>query len=127
MATKEKTPNYGLPQWAGNEYLRREDMNEAFAISDRELKRVESSAEDAVRQFDFLAQKYGYVYQKQENDSGTQFTETIKETCPLTATRVTTKSVNDGVKIYTTVVTIAGKSITLTQTKTLTGWEGVVS
>lgn len=116
MGAEITTEILGLPQWAGNEYFQRLDMNAAF-----------KSIEDAVRQFDFLAQKYGYVYQKQENDSGTQFAEMIKETCPITATRVTTKSVNDGVKIYTTVVTIAGKSITLTQTKTLTGWEGVVS
>lgn len=116
MGAEITTEILGLPQWAGNEYFQRLDMNEAF-----------KSIEEAVRQFDFLAQNYGYVYQKQDNDSGTQFTETIKETCPITATRVTTKHDNDGVKQYITVVTIADKSITLTQKKTLTGWEGVVS
>lgn len=105
-----------LPQWEGNEYFQRLDMNDAF-----------KSIEEAVRQYDYLANRYGYEYTKTESDGNTVFTETVAEGCPVTAKRVTTKSEVDGVKQFVTVVTIADKSITLTETKTETGWKGVVN
>lgn len=130
MATKEKTPNYGFPQWAGNEYLRREDMNEAFAISDRELKRVESSTvavvEEALKDFNRLSLT-----------AGNRTTDTLATSDNLdTWTSVITDASGqelarkvdvegrqpDGKAMWTTTITIGDKTVTVTDKETATGW-----
>ena len=122
MPSANKTTHYGFPQWAGNEYLKREDMNEAFAIADRELNRVE----DALQSFDRLAETYGYTFTKQTNENNTVFTETVKSGSPVTAIRVTTKSFVDSFLQFRKQITIGENVTFFTEKKTADGWEGVV-
>lgn len=57
MAVESKTTILGLPQWKGNEYLLREDMNTAFA-----------SIEDMLAEFGTIIDKDGYSYAMTEDD-----------------------------------------------------------
>lgn len=83
-------------------------------------------AAEASRNFDMLASTYGYTMTKEVQGTKKIYTETVKEGSPVTANRVTTKEVIDGVKTYTTVTTIGEDSITLMEKKTDSGFEGSV-
>lgn len=130
MATKEKTPNYGFPQWAGNEYLRREDMNEAFAINDRELKRVESSTgavvEEALKDFDRLSMQPGNrtTDTLATSDNLDTWTSVITDAGGQEVARKVDKEGKqpDGKAMWTTTITIGDKTVTVTDKETATGW-----
>ena len=130
MATKEKTPNYGFPQWAGNEYLRREDMNEAFAINDRELKRVESSSgavvEEALKDFDRLSMQPGHrtTDTLATSDNLDTWTSVITDAGGHELARKVDKEGKqpDGKAMWTTTITIGDKVVTVTDKETATGW-----
>lgn len=104
-----------LPQWEGNEYFQRLDMNDAF-----------KSIEEAVVSFDFLMQKYGYTLAITEEEGNKVFSYTIKEGCPYTATKKVTKSIVDGVKQFRSEINIDGTIIVFVNKKTESGWEGSV-
>ncbi|MGM0846881.1 MAG: hypothetical protein ACQEUT_18135 [Bacillota bacterium] len=40
MSSTNKTINFNLPQWLGSDYVKRDQMNEAFSIVDTEMKRL---------------------------------------------------------------------------------------
>ena len=130
MATKEKTPNYGFPQWAGNEYLRREDMNEAFAINDRELKRVESSTgavvEEALKDFDRLSLTAGHrtTDTLSTSDNLDTLTSVITDAGGHEVARKVDKEGKqpDGKAMWTTTITIGDKTVTVTDKETDNGW-----
>lgn len=130
MATKEKTPNYGLPQWAGNEYLRRVDMNEAFAIADRELKRVESSTgavvEEALKDFDRLSLTAGHrtTDTLSTQDNLDTWTSVITDQGGHEVARKVDKEGKqpDGKAMWTTTITIGDKVVTVTDKETDNGW-----
>ncbi len=48
MPSVNKTENYGLNQWQGNEYLKRIDLNSDNAIIDTELKNVNDKADGKI-------------------------------------------------------------------------------
>lgn len=48
MPSENKTNNYGLNQWQGNEYLKREDLNTDNEIIDVELKNVNDKADSKI-------------------------------------------------------------------------------
>lgn len=129
MPAANKTPNYGFPQWAGNEYLKREDMNEAFAIADRELNRVESNTalvvEEALRSFDRLSTKAG------NRTTDTLTTQDGLDTWTSVITDASGSEVARKVDVeskvgeyarWTSTITIGDKSITIVDTETATGW-----
>ena len=130
MATKEKTPNYGFPQWAGNEYLRREDVNEAFAINDRELKRVESSTgavvEEALKDFDRLSLTAGHrtTDTLSTADNLDTWTSIITDAGGRELARKVDKEERqlNGRAQWTTTITIGDKVVTVTDKETATGW-----
>lgn len=43
MGSANKTENLNLPQWQGNEYLEREDLNTAFATIDTKTAKLDST------------------------------------------------------------------------------------
>lgn len=45
MGSVNKTSHLQLPQWLGNEYLKREDMNDAFAKIDANAKDMDANVE----------------------------------------------------------------------------------
>ena len=122
MPAANKTANYGFPQWAGNEYLKREDMNEAFAIADRELNR----AEEALRSFDALAMQAG----NRTTDTLTTQDGLDTWTSVITdangnevARKVDVEGVrSDGKAMWTTTITIGDKVVTVTDKETDNGW-----
>ena len=129
MPAANKTPNYGFPQWAGNEYLKREDMNEAFAIADRELNRVESNTalvvEEALRSFDRLSLQAG----NRTTDTLTTQDNLDTWTSVITDTRghevarkVDVESRNGSFAVWTSTITIGDKVVTIVDTETATGW-----
>lgn len=129
MPAANKTPNYGFPQWAGNEYLKREDMNEAFAIADRELNRVESNTalvvEEALRSFDRLSTKAG----NRTTDTLTTQDNLDTWTSVITdasghevARKVDVESRNGSFSVWTSTITIGDKVVTIVDTETATGW-----
>lgn len=129
MPAANKTPNYGFPQWAGNEYLKREDMNEAFAIADRELNRVESNTalvvEEALRSFDRLSTKAG----NRTTDTLTTQDGLDTWTSVITdagghevARKVDVESRNGNFAVWTSTITIGDKVVTIVDTETATGW-----
>lgn len=48
MPSANKTENYGLNQWQGNEYIKREDFNTDNAIIDTQLKNVNDKADGKI-------------------------------------------------------------------------------
>ena len=129
MPAANKTPNYGFPQWAGNEYLKREDMNEAFAIADRELNRVESNTalvvEEALRSFDRLSTKAG----NRTTDTLTTQDGLDTWTSVITdagghevARKVDVESRNGNFAVWTSTITIGDKVVTIVDTETANGW-----
>ena len=129
MPAANKTPNYGFPQWAGNEYLKREDMNEAFAIADRELNRVESNTalvvEEALRSFDRLSTKAG---NRTTDTLATQdgldtWTSVITDASGHeVARKVDVESSNGSFSVWTSTITIGDKVVTIVDTETANGW-----
>lgn len=130
MPAANKTPNYGFPQWAGNEYLKREDMNEAFAIADRELNRVESNTalvvEEALRSFDRLSLQPG---NRTTDTLTTQYgldtwTSVITDASGIeVARKVDVESSRNGkFAVWTSTITIGDKVVTVVDTETATGW-----
>lgn len=115
MGSANKTKVLDLPQWLGNEYFERLDMNEAF-----------SSIEEAVVSFDFLCDRYGYSFTKTSNDNSTVFDFKITGNCPYAATKKVTKSIVDGVKQFRTEINIDGTITIFVDKKTANGWDGSV-
>lgn len=129
MPAANKTPNYGFPQWAGNEYLKREDMNEAFAIADRELNRVESNTalvvEEALRSFDRLSTKAGNrtTDTLTTQDGLDTWTSVITDASGHeVARKVDVESSNGSFSVWTSTITIGDKVVTIVDTETATGW-----
>lgn len=129
MPSANKTENYGFPQWAGNEYLKREDMNEAFAIADRELNRVESNTalvvEEALRSFDRLSTKAG------NRTTDTLTTQDGLDTWTSVITDASGHEVARKVDVeskvgeyarWTSTITIGDKVVTVVDTETASGW-----
>ena len=129
MPAANKTPNYGFPQWAGNEYLKREDMNEAFAIADRELNRVESNTalvvEEALRSFERL---YTKACNRTTDTLTTQdgldtWTSVITDASGHeVARKVDVESSNGSFSVWTSTITIGDKVVTIVDTETANGW-----
>lgn len=129
MPAANKTPNYGFPQWAGNEYLKREDMNEAFAIADRELNRVESNTalvvEEALRSFDRLSTKAGNrtTDTLTTQDGLDTWTSVITDASGHeVARKVDVESRNGSFAVWTSTITIGDKVVTIVDTETANGW-----
>ena len=129
MPAANKTPNYGFPQWAGNEYLKREDMNEAFAIADRELNRVESNTalvvEEALRSFDRLSTKAGNrtTDTLTTQDGLDTWTSVITDASGHeVARKVDVESSNGNFAVWTSTITIGDNVVTVVDTETATGW-----
>lgn len=129
MPSANKTPNYGFPQWAGNEYLKREDMNEAFAIADRELNRVESNTalvvEEALRSFDRLSTKAGNrtTDTLTTQDGLDTWTSVITDASGHeVARKVDVESRNGNFAVWTSTITIGDKVVTIVDTESATGW-----
>ena len=129
MPAANKTPNYGFPQWAGNEYLKREDMNEAFAIADRELNRVESNTalvvEEALRSFDRLSTKAGnHTTDTLTTQDGLDtWTSVITDAGGQeVARKVDVESRNGSFAVWTSTITIGDNVVTVVDTESATGW-----
>ena len=129
MPSANKTPNYGFPQWAGNEYLKREDMNEAFAIADRELNRVESNTalvvEEALRSFDRLSLQPGNrtTDTLTTQDGLDTWTSVITDASGHeVARKVDVESRNGNFAVWTSTITIGDKVVTVVDTETANGW-----
>ena len=129
MPAANKTPNYGFPQWAGNEDLKREDMNEAFAIADRELNRVESNTalvvEEALRSFDRLSTKAGNrtTDTLTTQDGLDTWTSVITDASGHeVARKVDVESSNGSFSVWTSTITIGDKVVTIVDTETANGW-----
>ena len=129
MPAANKTPNYGFPRWAGNEYLKREDMNEAFAIADRELNRVESNTalvvEEALRSFDRLSTKAGNrtTDTLTTQDGLDTWTSVITDASGHeVARKVDVESSNGSFSVWTSTITIGDKVVTIVDTETANGW-----
>lgn len=105
MGSANKTKALQLPQWLGNEYFERLDMNGAF-----------SNIEKAVATFDYLARTYGVTETYPDADTGT-ITATVGSGSPVTATRSTVVSEADGVTTYVETTTIDGVSTARTWTE----------
>lgn len=99
MGAASKTKILQLPQWLGNEYLERLDMNTAFA-----------NIESACATVDALAKTYGYSVAV----SGSTTTLTVNSTSPVTAVRKTVGSGVTGGMKYVVTVTIDGVAKTMT-------------
>lgn len=105
MGSANKTKALQLPQWLGNEYFERLDMNGAF-----------SNIEKAVATFDYLARTYGVSESYPDADTGT-ITATVDSSAPVTATRSTVVSEADGVTTYVETTTIDGEETVRTWTE----------
>ncbi|MED9781145.1 MAG: hypothetical protein UGE23_07115 [Peptococcaceae bacterium] len=105
MGSANKTKALQLPQWLGNEYFERLDMNGAF-----------SNIEKAVATFDYLARTYGVTETYPDADTGT-ITATVGSGSPVTATRSTVVSEADGVTTYVETTTIDGEETVRTWTE----------
>lgn len=105
MGSANKTKALQLPQWLGNEYFERLDMNGAF-----------SNIEKAVATFDYLARTYGVSESYPDADTGT-ITATVASGSPVTATRSTVVSEADGVTTYVETTTIDGETTVRTWTE----------
>lgn len=105
MGSANKTKALQLPQWLGNEYFERLDMNGAF-----------SNIEKAVATFDYLARTYGVTETYPDADTGT-ITATVGSGSPVTATRTTVVSEADGVTTYVETTTIDGEETVRTWTE----------
>ena len=105
MGSANKTKALQLPQWLGNEYFERLDMNGAF-----------SNIEKAVATFDSLARTYGVSESYPDADTGT-ITATVASGSPVTATRSTVVSEADGVTTYVETTTIDGEETVRTWTE----------
>lgn len=105
MGSANKTKALQLPQWLGNEYFERLDMNGAF-----------SNIEKAVATFDYLASTYGVTETYPDADTGT-ITATVGSGSPVTATRSTVVSEADGVTTYVETTTIDGEETVRTWTE----------
>lgn len=105
MGSANKTKALQLPQWLGNEYFERLDMNGAF-----------SNIEKAVATFDYLASTYGFTETYPDADTGT-ITATVGSGSPVIATRSTVVSEADGVTTYVETTTIDGEETVRTWTE----------
>ena len=105
MGSANKTKALQLPQWLGNEYFERLDMNGAF-----------SNIEKAVATFDYLARTYGVTETYPAADTGT-ITATVASGSPVIATRSTVVSEADGVTTYVETTTIDGEETVRTWTE----------
>lgn len=121
MPSANKTAHYGFPQWAGNEYLKREDMNEAFAIADRELNR----AEEALKTFDRLSLQPGNrtTDTLSTSDNLDTWTSVITDASGHeVARKVDVESSNGNFAVWTSTITIGDKVVTIVDTETANGW-----
>lgn len=119
----QTTTNYGYNVPESGDPADINKISENFNKIDTDLYEV---AQAASRSFDKLAETYGYTFTKQDNEDNTVFTETVKSGSPVTASRVTTKSVVDGVLQFRKQITIGEDVTFFTEKKTDSGWEGSV-
>lgn len=84
-------------------------------------------ADVAEATIDELASTYGYDISISESGNTTTTTLTVKSTSPVTASRKTVETVNDGSTTYVVTVTIDGESETMTHTISTTTGSGVVA
>lgn len=84
-------------------------------------------ADVAEATIDELASTYGYDISISESGNTTTTTLTVKSTSPVTASRKTVETVNDGSTTYVVTVTIDGESETMTHTFGTTTGSGVVA
>lgn len=122
MPSANKTTHYGFPQWAGNEYLKREDMNEAFAIADRELNR----AEEALKTFDRLSMQAGNrtTDTLATQDGLDKWTSVITDASGNeVARKVDVESRNGSFAVWTSTITIGSETTTIIDRETENGWE----
>lgn len=82
--------------------------------------------EEAIANFDFLCDRYGYSFTKENNDNNTVYNFAITGDCPYTATKKVTKSIVDGVKQFRTEINIDGTITIFVDKKTANGWDGSV-
>lgn len=121
MPSANKTAHYGFPQWAGNEYLKREDMNEAFAIADRELNR----AEEALKTFDRLSTQPGNrtTDTLTTQDGLDTWTSVITDASGHeVARKVDVESRNGIFAVWTSTITIGDNVVTVVDTEKANGW-----
>lgn len=130
MPSANKTENYGFPQWAGNEYLKREDMNEAFAIADRELNRVEegtaSVIEEMLATFDRLTMQAGHTTTDtltRQGDLDKWVSVVRDERNVEIARKVDIESRSGSFTIWTSTITIGDKVLRIIDTETPNGWK----
>ena len=130
MPSANKTENYGFPQWAGNEYLKREDMNEAFAIADRELNRVEegtaSVIEEMLATFDRLTMQAGDTTTDtltRQGDLDKWVSVVRDERNVEIARKVDVESRSGSFTIWTSTITIGDKVLRIIDTETPNGWK----
>lgn len=83
--------------------------------------------EVAFATIDHLASTYGYSVAVSTADGSTTTTLTVASTSPVTASRKTVETVNDGSTTYVVTVTIDGESETMTHTIGTTTGSGVVA
>ena len=96
MASANKTKILGLPQYLGNEYMQRQDWNDAFV-----------NIESAIADITYLMDNYGYTWSMSEADTGAlTITVTIGADCPQTSTMtaVITEAENGDTTIDVTTV-----------------------
>lgn len=117
MGSTNKTPALALPQWLGNEYFERLDMNGAFA-----------SIEKAVADITYFMNAYSYTWSMSEADTGAlTITVTLGEDCPVSAsmTAVISEAENGDTTIDVTTV-IDGETSKSQHTINDNGGEGGV-
>ena len=104
-------------------------MNEAFAIADRELNRVESNTalvvEEALRSFDRLSTKAGNrtTDTLTTQDGLDTWTSVITDASGHeVARKVDVESSNGSFSVWTSTITIGDKVVTIVDTETANGW-----
>lgn len=118
MGSANKTKALQLPQWLGNEYFERLDMNGAF-----------SNIEKAVATFDYLSSTYGYTWTQTDSEEtgATTIVVTLGSTSPVTGTLTAVISENEqGETVAEVTTTIDGVTSKSSHTINDTGGEGGV-
>ena len=144
MGSVNKTSHLQLPQWLGNEYLKREDMNDAFAKIDANAKDMDANVEAKLAAVDTkLEARIGHavlVYEQLSNDVANKTVDTCmtdasgydawigvitrKSDGVELARRVDVESATaDGYCVWTSTITIGSEaSVTWRETESASGW-----
>ncbi len=116
MGSANKTKALQLPQWLGNEYFERLDMNGAF-----------SNIEKAVATFDYLSSTYGYTWTQTDSEEtgATTIVVTLGSTSPVTGTLTAVISENEqGETVIDVTTVLDGVTTNYTHTLSDEGGEG---